>query len=817
MSKPTTDNRASDSATEDHLASTSLKVKMNLFPLNVQLDAVFSYDVAISPAIVNNHTKQKVLETFLAEKKLSPFLFQQDQIIIPIRFETMEGQVSFGGSTYSITLRLSEKKLFKTDEQTQNETMNGVFEKMGMNQIGRNYFWQHKTVDLENNANLEIRQGLTSAIHIGKGVPPNKGKTAINPKLSQSPEKMAPNSTQGTFMEVDLVSKVAHKNTVFQEIQQLLNAHKSQAEIEEAMVGRNFFTKHNQKVYRIDGIAWNIHPSTTFQWTVKSGTQGPTQETSAGQDQRTQETTYAQYFKQKYNVDLRQNNQPFLICSMNRGPRRGNVSPENNAIYIPTELAILINLSDSEREDYRLMKEVTQTTQYKPNDRQTQLTDFVKDARLIRELNQWQVKVGQEMVSTDAKQFEPVKVQVASRTLTGPNWQYDLNRNKVLEPIKLVNWVLIHEKGRIYPDRIASLITDFQTYGIAIGMSISKPKIYGVDNIESFLNTYKGMEQGQLVQIILTIGTGRAKKLYRAIKQRCYEELGIPSQHMRLKSIEKHPESVLRNILRQMNVKAFTDPKTGDFSSGTLWSIANSCIPDNSMVVGMDVWHGFSGESESIAGIVSSFDGGMRFYADPLLLNRVSQEIVPNLGEVIKKRLVQYFEEYDCYPENVIIFRDGVGNSQMAQLIQQEFTHLFEGLKLLKEDTPKVAVVCANKRIHRRIFVPGISGTVDNAPVGTVVDGIGNAEDFPNFYMVSHSTNQGTITPTHYSVIFNNTDLTTEQLIEIAYQLAHLYYNWPGGIRTPSPIEYAHKLAFQMGQAGLSEIHPRLEKTHYYL
>jgi hypothetical protein len=45
-----------------------------------------------------------------------------------------------------------------------------------------------------------------------------------------------------------------------------------------------------------------------------------------------------------------------------------------------------------------------------------------------------------------------------------------------------------------------------------------------------FLRNYcKGMEQGQLVQIVLTVGTGQAKKLYRAIKQRCYEELGIPS------------------------------------------------------------------------------------------------------------------------------------------------------------------------------------------------------------------------------------------------------------------------------------------------
>jgi len=36
------------------------------------------------------------------------------------------------------------------------------------------------------------------------------------------------------------------------------------------------------------------------------------------------------------------------------------------------------------------MKEITEKSRYKPAERQTQLSDFVKDARLIRELNQWQ-------------------------------------------------------------------------------------------------------------------------------------------------------------------------------------------------------------------------------------------------------------------------------------------------------------------------------------------------------------------------------------------------------------------------------------------
>lgn len=822
MAKSNTETRASDTHSGDQLASTRLPVKMNLFPMSVQLDTVFLYEITTTPAIVNNETLKKVVETFLADQHLSPFLFQQNRLMLATRFELREGNVAVAGTTYTIRLCFSEQKAFRTDEQTQNEAMNAVFEKMGMDQIGRNHFWPHQTVSLEQNEDLEIRQGITSAIHIGKGVPIPASNAKSQPnspkKLSQSPEKSS--TTQKPFLEVDLVSKVAHTQPLSQEIQKLLTEGKTHEEIDALLNGRTFFTKHNKKVYQIEAIAWDIHPTSTFLCTSMPTQPNPALANTPNLTTnavQTREISYAQYFQEKYNVRLVEMNQSFILCSVRQGMRRGNQTGTNNQIYIPTELAVLINLSDTEREDFSLMQEITQATQFSPLDRQHKLTDFVRDARLNRELGKWNVQVSPSMVSTEAKKFEPVKIQVADRILTGPNWQYPLNNNHILEPIPLFNWVLAYDKTRIRPEEINRLIDNMQSYGAAIGMDISRPRIYPVDNLENFLKAYKCMERNQLVQIILTVGTGRSKRLYRAIKKRCYEELGIPSQHMRINAIKKHPDSVIKNILRQMNVKAFADPGNQDFSSGTLWSIDQSCIPDNTMIIGIDVWHGFSGQNESIAGVVSSFDGGLHFSADPLPLHRISQEILPNLFEVIKKRLIEYHAENEAYPDNLLIFRDGVGNSQMIQVLQQEIGKILEHLQLSKAQMPHIAFICANKRIHRRIFVPGASDTVNNAPVGTVVDGIGNAEDFPNFYLVSHSTNQGTITPTHYSIIYNDTTLTTEQLSAIAYQLAHLYFNWPGGIRTPGPIQYAHKLAFQMGQNNITTIHPQLEKTYYFL
>ena len=44
-----------------------------------------------------------------------------------------------------------------------------------------------------------------------------------------------------------------------------------------------------------------------------------------------------------------------------------------------------------------------------------------------------------------------------------------------------------------------------------------------------------------------------------------------------------------------------------------------------------------------------------------------------------------------------------------------------------------------------------------------------------------------------------------------------MYYNWQGIIRVPAPCQYAHKLAFLMGQSIHKEPNTRLDDLLYCL
>lgn len=58
-----------------------------------------------------------------------------------------------------------------------------------------------------------------------------------------------------------------------------------------------------------------------------------------------------------------------------------------------------------------------------------------------------------------------------------------------------------------------------------------------------------------------------------------------------------------------------------------------------------------------------------------------------------------------------------------------------------------------------------------------------------DFFLVSQFVRQGTVTPTHYVVVHNTLGWNVDKLQKLSYKMTHLYYNWPGTIRSPAPCQ----------------------------
>ncbi|KPP60297.1 piwi-like protein 1-like, partial [Scleropages formosus] len=130
--------------------------------------------------------------------------------------------------------------------------------------------------------------------------------------------------------------------------------------------------------------------------------------------------------------------------------------------------------------------------------------------------------------------------------------------------------------------------------------------------------------------------------------------------------------------------------------------------------------------------------------------------------------------------------------------------------------SPKLSVIVVTKRIATRFFAR-LDGKLGNPPPGTVIDTEVTRPEWYDFYIISQAVRLGTVGPTHYNVVYDSSGLKPDHMQRLTYKLCHLYYNWQGVIRVPAPCQYAHKLAFLVGQSIHCQPNVNLDDFLYYL
>ena len=111
------------------------------------------------------------------------------------------------------------------------------------------------------------------------------------------------------------------------------------------------------------------------------------------------------------------------------------------------------------------------------------------------------------------------------------------------------------------------------------------------------------------------------------------------------------------------------------------------------------------------------------------------------------------------------------------------------------EKIPTVAFIVVSKRINTRFFTMR-GGRAGNPEPGTVVDTKVTLNERYDFFLVSQKVNQGTVSPTSYHIIQDNTGISPDRHQLLAYKLSHVYFNWPVIILNFLKLFYLFKLRF---------------------
>ena len=127
----------------------------------------------------------------------------------------------------------------------------------------------------------------------------------------------------------------------------------------------------------------------------------------------------------------------------------------------------------------------------------------------------------------------------------------------------------------------------------------------------------------------------------------------------------------------------------------------------------------------------------------------------------------------------------------------EELPQIIEAFKRIDPKDPRyrptLSILICGKRHHAR-FYPTNSDLADrngNTRAGTVVDrGVTSLIDF-DFYLQAHAGLQGTVRPTHYVVVYDESSLSADTIQQGVHAASYLYARATKAVSLVPPAYYA--------------------------
>lgn len=164
-----------------------------------------------------------------------------------------------------------------------------------------------------------------------------------------------------------------------------------------ALLGAVVLTRYNNKTYRVDDIDFDHSPKDTFSY-------------------RGRTISYLEYYKNEYNIEIKDRRQPLLI-NMTERTIIGQAEKEREMICLIPELCYLTGLTDTMRNDFKVMRDIASITRVTPNQRANSLRTFcanvAKSPAASEILSGWGLTIDPNPLQLQARQLDHETISFA--------------------------------------------------------------------------------------------------------------------------------------------------------------------------------------------------------------------------------------------------------------------------------------------------------------------------------------------------------------------------------------------------------------------
>lgn len=522
------------------------------------------------------------------------------------------------------------------------------------------------------------------------------------------------------------------------------------------------------------------------------------------------------YFEEVFGIKIRYPDLPTV-----------NIGSKQRPLLIPAELVQVPggqNRSSKVKGD--MTAQMIRLAAAKPQDRVT----FLTDTGVLNNDSGGIVNVLSNDVTSKAFGLDSVRpelLQVRARLLpqaklvygngqiydTKLSGSWNLERKKFREPVLDKQYqVLIVQSGGApsnFKENVLTFIANIDRESEQTGMHLKfhGPPVNCVDNIPDLREKFQKMNyNGTEIVVVLMTQDSYANVKFAA------DSIGLITQCVKWKNVERSPRGLFSNILMKVNSKLggknHTLVSRGDNMDGqaTFQEPPNSLawvLNDPCMFVGIDVSHPDPGSDRpSIAAVTGSIDGCGSQYVAHISSQIGKTEMVACLEDSIYS-LFQAFKNKNGgqYPKHIICYRDGVSDSQFDVVLDHELPAIRGALARhgIMEGTCKILVLICQKNHHTRlVYEESIQDSrFHNVSPGIVVDACGGMDSITSstqieFYLNSHATIQGTSKPTKYTLIYDEIGMKLSEIELMTYWLCYLYARCTRSVSIATPVYYAH-------------------------
>lgn len=248
----------------------------------------------------------------------------------------------------------------------------------------------------------------------------------------------------------------------------------------------------------------------------------------------------------------------------------------------------------------------------------------------------------------------------------------------------------------------------------------------------------------------------------------------------------------------------------GPTSLSSIAPVGGQC---DTMIIGADVTHPSPGGARgipSIAAVVGSMDKNFARYSGQVRLNPSGIDIIEDMQAMFRKLLHTWFTENGKrLPSRILLYRDGVGDSQYGNVRGQEVKAIRDAWQDYKarcktpipQARPLITAIIGSKRHNTRLYPKSdenksTTTTSGNCIPGTLVDAGIVSPYYLDFFLLSHNVpgKSGTARPTHYFVVENEMNLTAHELQDLTFNLCFTYCKSTTSVSYVPATYYADKL-----------------------